>query len=267
MKSPAELLIKAGNWEELAKYINDNCCNQVIERLHLTDLNLSAKVFVDKLAIHTLSHLLDKTRQEKESLNIGIKEATGQLQTLNEEQEELQKRLQELRAKITEIDTRLQADLAVLAQKNQSEDNLTANLKAFKSSYDATEPELKKWEQKLATDISEWNCDDVSFLLSEIGLGKYAPELAANKIDGAVLQALDTNDLTTVLQVSFKDTKRLQMYLYLVQTYHDIYTIPPGVLQWNNDTVCTWLEDNKFGHLVDVFKKNEVCEIHYVRVC
>ncbi len=254
--------IKNSNWEELAKVIKEVCHKKVVKNIYPQVLNLSAKAFVDKLAIHSLKHLLDDTCLESVKLDVAVQETTKQLDVLTSERKELQSRLVQIESNIAVAESKLESDSKALQDIKQAQETLRSNLKKFQESFERTEPALKEWQQKLQTDISEWTNNDVLFLLTDVGLQKYASVFEANNIDGAVLQALDTSDLTVNLEVSFKDAKQLLMYRHLIQTHRDIYTIPPGVLQWNNDTVCTWLEDNKFGHLVDVFRKNEVRLIH-----
>ncbi len=257
-----ENFIKSSNWEELAKYLQQNCGEHVVPEIYPSDLSLSTKTFIDNLAIHSLKGLFNESQKRGATLQGQLDANNRTIAGLNNERNQLQRKLKEVEARMRSVNTNIQKQSRELTDSTRVQENFATNIHNFQASLKKNEPALKKWQQTLQTDFATWSKEDITFLLKETGLARYCGSFLSNNIDGAVLLQLETNDLISALEVSFKDAKKLLMYIYLIRTHHDIYTIPPGVLQWNNDTVCTWLEDNKFGHLVDVFKKNEVCEIH-----
>ncbi len=262
-KAPAKefLLSNSPDWEAMAKFLKETCPARIVEgQIYPQDCNLSNKTFADQLAVHSISQLLNETKEETNALMSSLTEKMTKSETLSAKLIEVRRQLLALETELEQVNEEIKSESNSLTAKNSALDNLLANLTRFQAALSSNEPALKRWQKKLQTDLSTWSIEDVSLLLAEVGLKNYASAFATNNIDGSALACLDTNDLMT-LHLSFKDTKKLQMYVHLVQTHHDIYTIPPGVLQWNNDTVCTWLEDNKFGHLVDVFKKNQVRKI------
>lgn len=258
-----EQWIKYNSWEELADFLQANCPKHIIQDLYPSTANLSTKTFVDKLAIHSLKRLFNEKNKRCNQLQKQIDSDNATKKSLIVKQNDLQKQLASVELKINEVDAKIQRNTKDLSYNTRGEDKIETNLKIYQAALVKNESALKKFQQQLKSGLNQWSCDNISALLKEIGLGSYSGSFLTNSIDGTVLQQLDTNDLIT-LKVSFKDAKKLLMYLHLIQTHHDIYVIPPGVLQWNNDTVCTWLEDNKFAHLTDTFKKHQVRSASYL---
>jgi hypothetical protein len=165
--------------------------------------------------------------------------------------------LQQINGKIVQTDEELKVS-------NSNLQTLTSRLTAAKQNLTDTRQfleqssiKLKQWKERLDVVLAQWTCDDVAFLLKEIGMAQRVDLFLENKIDGSVISELSTSDLMK-LNLTFTETKQWLKTVFLVQNYKNMYTAPPGILQWNTDTVCTWLEDNKFAHLVPVFRQHQI---------
>lgn len=252
-----EEFIQNNDWEGLAQLLKDKYTKELLEDIYPESVNSNTKVFVDTLALHSMKHLFEYLQNELNESYSNLNELFKVSDLLVIKREELKKQLHETEQQVIDINATIITKSDLLDKSKNTAKIILENIKAFKERLDKNKQKLDEWQQVLKLNISEWTCDNVVLFLEEIGLKTYSQVFLNNKIDGIVLQSLDTNELMT-LQLSFKDAKKISMYLYLIELNRDIYTIPPGVLQWNNKTVCTWLEDNKFSHLVDIFEKNQV---------
>ncbi len=204
-----------------------------------------------------MTQVVDQLADNKIKLPAKLNELTLHINNL---QNELEERLKKIRAKLIELNEREHPQKRLNDETVQF-DKVREHYIKVETTVTDYEPQLKKWTERMQVDITQWISDDVTMLLSEIGLSKYIKIFEENRIDGNVLAALTTQDLTQSLGLTFKGAKQILKSTFLVQKYKDIYPTPPGVLQWNTDTVCVWLEENKLSHLTETFHK---CQVQHI---
>jgi hypothetical protein len=250
--------IQANNWEALASFILEHPAISINDNVLPNDHNLYTRTFVNQITLHTLKQVVDQLVENKIKLPVKLNELDIHFNNLTDEERKLEEQLKIIRSKLIEVTNEREHTQKRLSEETVQFDKVKEHYIKVEAIIAEYEPQLKKWKERMQVDITKWISDDVAMLLSEIGLGKYIKIFEENRIDGNVLVALTTQDLMQSLGLTFKEAKQLLKSIFLVQKYKDIYMTPPGVLQWNIDTVCAWVEDNKLSHLTDAFRKCQI---------
>lgn len=227
--------------------------------------NLHNKILVAKNCITKISIALETSTAEQKNIEKLLTETENQKKTLTSERDSLLKKLTVVESKMKKVDSKIKTNTEKFKKTKLENEDVARDLAKLQQFVASNEPKLKKFQQKLNTDLSTWTRDDVAFLLKEIELPHYCDTFKQNGIDGAVLVTLDMNEFVSVLDVSFHDAEKIMMYTYLVQTRHDIYTIPNGPLLWSIEDVARWLDSCQLSHLKQNFKKGQVHEVQNSR--
>ncbi len=142
-----------------------------------------------------------------------------------------------------------------------TEDILNAakvNAKLLARRQHATTAQYEAQMAKMQQPLIEWRTDDIAMMLKELNIGKCFDKFASNEINGAVLVNLNTSDLMQDLGMDWKDAKKLQKAVFLLNNRRNIYENPPGVFHWSTDDTCQWLVSVGFDKYVEVFKQHQV---------
>jgi len=247
----------------LASFILEHPAISINDNLLTNDHNLYTRTFVNQITLHTLKQVVDQSTKNKLKLPVKLNELNEHLNSLQNEERELEEQLKMLRSKILEVKNEHEVTEKRLNEETAQFDRVKEHYTKVEATVSKYEPQLKQWKERIQVDITQWISEDVTMLLNEIGLSKYIKIFEENRIDGNVLAALTTQEFMQSLGLTFKEAKQLLKSTFLAQKYRDIYTTPPGVLQWNTDTVCAWLEDNKLPHLTDAFREYQVNHYKY----
>jgi hypothetical protein len=220
--------------------------------------NLHNKILVAKNCITKISIALETSTAEQKNIEKLLTETENQKKTLTSERDSLLKKLTVVESKMKKVDSKIKTNTEKFKKTKIENEDVARDLAKLQQFVASNEPELKKFQQKLNTDLSTWTRNDVAFLLKEIELPQYCDVFKQNGIDGAVLLTLDMNEFVSVLDVSFHDAEKIMMYTHLVQTRHDIYTPPNGPLLWSIEGVAEWLDSCQLSHLKPNFKKGQI---------
>jgi hypothetical protein len=253
MGAQLQQYIAQNNWEGIALFLKENIGSSVAH----FNMNLNTSTFVAQLSVHTLNELTQDMSLIQQQENIKCQELEKGQIILKKKAEELEKELQQINLTIVQTNEELKVSKSKLQTLTSRLTAAKQNLTDTKQFLEESSIKLKQWKERLHDDLVQWTCDDVAFLLKEIDMAHRVDLFLENKIDGSVIAELSTSDLMN-LKLTFTETKQWLKAVFLIQNYKDMYIAPPGILQWNTDTVCTWLEDNKFAHLVPVFRQHQV---------
>lgn len=249
-------LVVQKNWDGVATFIEKNSKLPVKVFLQLEDTNLDSKTFMTQLLVHVFKRLTTNLTHSHQMESIKCQELNKQQKTLQSEVDQLTRKLLDLKPKLETVEVEVK-------DSSKKVEVLSGDLQAVKSTlteveqlYNENNAALKQWQARLQ-DVKHWTSDDVTQLLTEIGMKDKVKSLQDHRLDGNVLFDLTTADMMK-MGLTFVESKRMQKALYLLKHYNDIYITPPGILQWSNETVCMWLEDNKFSHLVPKFKQLQI---------
>eukprot|EP00029_Vermamoeba_vermiformis_P005289 TRINITY_DN1793_c0_g1_i4.p1 TRINITY_DN1793_c0_g1~~TRINITY_DN1793_c0_g1_i4.p1 ORF type:complete len:603 (-),score=117.67 TRINITY_DN1793_c0_g1_i4:86-1840(-) len=249
-------LVLQNNWDGVATVVQNHSKLPIESLLPADDSNLNTKAFMTQLLAHTFKQLTTNLNLDHQHESVKHQELDKQKKALQDEVDALKRKLQEMESKLSTVDLELKDSSTKVEELSMHLTTLNKNLTKAEQLYSENATALKAWQERLQVP-HQWTIDDVALLLKDIGMKKHIKVFAENKIDGRVLFDLSTTDLMG-LSLTFIESKRMQKALYLISHYKDLYISPPGLLQWSNETVCMWLEDNKYSHLVPVFKQLQI---------
>lgn len=246
--------IAQNNWDAVASFVKTSPQLPLSTILSPSNSNLNVRTFLAQVLTYTFKQLTDELLFTQQQKTVKVIELDKEKMIVQDEIKSLEQKLNKAKSRLLELDKSSTEVTTTMKQVSSEVIAAQQRLAEVKKVYQDNYPRLQQWRQRLQVDIKQWTADDVAFLLKEVDIGQQAESFKQSKIDGEVLVELSTTDLMH-LKLTFIEAKRLLKAIYLIKNYKDIYTIPPGLLQWSNETVCMWLENNKFAHLVPVFKQ------------